>query len=115
LKIRRKASLMDRAHRFSSTTVSLVSGTVLAVALFFTTVPRLRAESYDHCQRRIAHAEHEVHLAVERHGRNSRKADHERLELHEARERCWRERHQWWDEREHRWHAERDWDDHDRD
>jgi hypothetical protein len=106
---------MDRAHEFSSVTVLLLSGTVLAVALLFTAAPRLHAESYDRCQRRIAHAEHEVHLAVERHGRNSRKADHERLELHEARERCWRERHQWWDEREHRWHAERDWDDHDRD
>jgi hypothetical protein len=22
-------------------------------------------------------------------------------------------RHRWWDEHEHRWHTERDWDDHD--
>jgi hypothetical protein len=35
--------------------------------------------------------------------------------LHEARERCWRERHQWWDEHEHRWRTERDWDEHDHD
>ena len=44
-------------------------------------------------------------------------ADHERRELHEARERCWREHHRWWDEHEHRWREQRDWDerDHDRD
>jgi len=45
----------------------------------------------------------------------ARQADHERRELHAARERCWRESHQWWDEHEHRWRHERDWDEHDHD
>jgi hypothetical protein len=42
-------------------------------------------------------------------------ANHERRELHNARERCWRERHRWWDEHERRWHTERDWNQHDHD
>jgi len=88
---------------------------VLAGGLLFLTVPRMHAETPEQCQRRIAHAEHELHEAVERHGRNSQKAEHERRELHEARERCWREHHQWWDEHEHRWRQEHDWDDRDHD
>src|ERR1700719_570633 len=106
---------MNRLNRFSVTAQYLLYGAVLTTGLLFTAVPRLHAEDYDRCQRRIAHAEHELHEAIEKHGRNSAKADHERRELHEARERCWRERHQWWDEHEHRWHTERDWDEHDHD
>ena len=89
----------------------------LALVLLIPAVPRAHAETQEHCQRRIAHAEHDLHEAIEHHGRNSRQADHERRELHEARERCWREHHQWWDEHERRWRQERDWDerDHDRD
>jgi hypothetical protein len=94
---------------------SLLSVAVLAALFFFTAVPRLHAESPDKCQRRIAHAEHNLHEAIERHGRHSRQADHERRELHAARERCWRESHQWWDEHEHRWRHEHDWDEHDHD
>ena len=82
-------------------------------------VPRALAQSQEEvnerCQRRIEHAEHELHEAIERHGRHSRQANHERRELHEARERCWREQHRWWDEHERRWHEERDWDEHDHD
>ena len=82
-------------------------------------VPRAFAPSHEEaderCQRRIEHAEHDLHEAIEHHGRNSRQADHERHELREAREQCWREHHRWWDEHEHRWHDERDWDDHDHD
>src|SRR5262249_55066129 len=78
-------------------------------------VPRVLAQSRqdidERCQRQIQHAEHELHEAIERHGRESRQADHERHELREARERCWRENHRWWDEHEHRWHEEHDWDD----
>ncbi len=102
---------MNLANKPSATVTSLLSGAVVAAALLFTTVPRIHAEDYDRCQRRVAHAEHELHEAIEKHGRHSAKADHERRELHEARERCWRERHQWWDEHEHRWRTE----DHDRD
>src|SRR5258708_6062330 len=92
----------------------LFAVTVLAISLCAAT-PRVYAETQAHCQRRIVHAEHELHEAIEKHGRHSARADHERRELHEARERCWQERHQWWDEHEHRWHTERDWDEHDHD
>jgi hypothetical protein len=93
----------------------LVGMAVAAAFLLFSAVPRASAESAEQCQRRIAHADHELHEAIEHHGRHSRQADHERRELHEARERCWREHHQWWDEHERRWRNEHDWDDRDHD
>src|SRR5712675_2497083 len=86
---------------------------VIGAVSLFTAVPSLRAETIDRCQQRVAHADHELHTAIERHGRHSRQADHERRELRAARERCWQERQQWWDEHERRWHHERDWDEHD--
>ena len=94
---------------------SILSGAALSMALLFTGVPRLHGEDIDRCQRRIVHAEHELHEAIERHGRQSPQAEHERHVLHEARERCWREQHRWWDEHEHRWRTEHDWDEHDHD
>lgn len=106
---------MNIANKLSATATSLLSGAVLTAALLFTAVPRLHAENYERCQRRIARADHELHEAVEKHGRHSKQADHERRELHEARERCWREYHRWWDEDAHRWHTDRDWDEHDHD
>jgi hypothetical protein len=106
---------MNLANKFSASVLSLFSAAALSAALLFTAVPLLHAEDYDRCQRRVAHADHELHEAVEKHGHNSRQAAHERRELHAARERCWRERHQWWDEHEHRWHTERDWNEHDHD
>jgi hypothetical protein len=93
----------------------LMSLAVVLGLFLFMSVPRIQAESVERCQRRIAHAEHELHEAIEHHGRRSRQADHERRELHEARERCWREHHRWWDEHEHRWREQRDWDEHDHD
>jgi hypothetical protein len=63
-------------------------------------VPRAFAESRDEideqCQRRIPHAEHDLPEAIEHHRRDSRQAEHERNELHEAREQCWREYHRRW-------------------
>jgi len=107
---------MNIAKKFSATAASLLSAAVLTAALLFTSVPRLHAdEHYERCQRRIAHADHELHEAIEKHGRHSPQADHKRNELREARERCWSEYHRWWDEDEHRWHTERDWNDHDHD
>jgi hypothetical protein len=93
----------------------LLSLAVVGGTFLFTGAPRAHAETVEACQRRIAHADHELHEAIERHGQNSRQADHERHELHEARERCWREHHRWWDEHEHRWREEHDWDDRDHD
>jgi len=106
---------MKIAKKFSTAIASVLSGTVLTAALLFTAVPRLHAEDYERCQRRIAHADHELHEAIEKHGRHSPQADHKRHELQEARERCWGEYHRWWDEDEHRWHTERDWNEHDHD
>ena len=84
----------------------------LAGFLMFTGVPSLRADR-DDCQRRVARADHRLHEAIEHHGYRSEQAERRRHELHEARERCWNASHRWWDEHEHRWHTERDWDDHD--
>lgn len=86
----------------------------LAGMFAITGTPRAMADD-DDCQRRIYRADHKLHEAVEHHGWDSRQADHWRQELHEARERCWREHHRWWDEDGHRWHSDRDWDDHDHD
>ena len=92
----------------------LVSAAFLGM-LAFLGAPPASAEDYDSCQRRIAKADHKLHEAAEHHGWDSRQAEHARHELHEARERCWNERHRWWDEDGHRWHTDRDWDDHDHD
>jgi dienelactone hydrolase len=93
---------------------ALASATLVGL-LAFAATPRVYADDYDRCQRRIAKADHKLHEAAEHHGWNSRQADHARHELREARERCWNERHRWWDEDGRRWHNDRDWDDHDHD
>ena len=79
------------------------------------TFAQSREDIDERCQRRIEHADHELHEAIERHGRYSKQADHERRALHEVREQCWREHHRWWNEHERRWHDQRDWDDRDHD
>ena len=106
---------MNSTHNCFVTATSVLAGGILTTFLVFAAVPRLHAEDLDRCQRRVGHAEHELHESIEKHGRNSKQANHERRELHSARERCWRERHQWWDEHEHRWHNDRDWNEHDHD
>jgi hypothetical protein len=88
--------------------------TIAGALLLLATAP-VKAETSEQCQRRVVHAEHELHEAIERHGARSRKAEHERQELRAARERCWREHHRWWDEHDRRWRTEHDWDDRDHD
>ena len=92
-----------------------VAAALVAPLSMPTAFAQSREDIDERCQRRIEHAEHELHEAIEHHGRDSREAEHERRELHEAREECWRENHRWWDEHERRWHDERDWDDRDLD
>jgi len=90
----------------------LVSGALLG----FLAAPGatlLRAD--DDCQRVTANYDHKLHEAIEHHGANSKQADHWRHELSAERERCWNANHRWWDEDGHRWHTDRDWDDHDHD
>jgi hypothetical protein len=52
----------------------------------FAGAPSAKADS---CQRRIAHAEHELGEAIEDHGYYSRQANHWRHERNEAYERCY--------------------------
>ena len=94
---------------------SIIGALIGAGLCLFSSSPRALADSVERCQRRVAHADHELHEAIERHGLHSRQADHERRELHEVRERCWREHHRWWDEHEQRWRTDREWDDRDHD
>jgi hypothetical protein len=86
----------------------------LAGALIFIGVPVVRADE-GACQRRIAKADHRLHEAIEHHGWQSRQAANARHQLHESREYCWSHAHRWWDEDSHRWHTDRDWDEHDHD
>lgn len=92
-----------------------LAAAALAGLLLFAGAPSAKADYDDGCQRRVARADHKLHEAAERHGWDSRQADHWRHELAEARARCWRERHRWWDEDGRRWRNDRDWDDHDHD
>jgi hypothetical protein len=88
----------------------LLTGGALAAVLLFSGTSGLRADESE-CQHRVAKADHRLHEAVEHHGWDSREAEHARHELREAREYCWSSHHRWWDEDEHRWHTDRDWDD----
>ena len=105
--------------RFGAIKTWMWSLSIIAAMVASAAVPRTFAQSREEiderCQRRIEHAEHDLHEAIEHHGRYSRQADHERRELREARDRCWREHHRWWDEHERRWHDQRDWSDRDHD
>lgn len=93
-----------------ATLVTLALGAFLALG----SAPRVRADEGE-CQRRVAKADHKLHEAAEHHGWDSEQAEHARHELREAREHCWAAYHKWWDEDGHRWHTDRDWDDHDHD
>ena len=91
-----------------------LAAAVMGSFLLFAGAPRSRADEHE-CQERIAKADHRLHEAAEHHGWNSKQADHARHELSEARQYCWEHSHRWWDEDEHRWHTDRDWDEHDHD
>jgi len=101
----------------SQTSVSVITRKLLPAATLsavfvFASLP-CAAGHDDDCSRRSAHAEHKLHQAIVHHGFYSRQADHWRRELREIRERCRRDRRQWWDEHEHRWRSDRDQNDHD--
>lgn len=92
----------------------LLSAATLAAVLLLVGTSRAAADDQD-CRRRTSRADHKLHQAIEHHGYNSRQANHWRHELHEARERCWREHDGWWDVDGSRWRHDHDWDDHDHD
>jgi len=88
----------------------VLTGAALMAVLVFTGASHARADESE-CQHRLAKADHRLHEAVEHHGWDSRQADHARHDLREAREYCWNTYHRWWDEDDHRWHTDHDWDD----
>ena len=88
----------------------LLTGAALTACFLFTSAPKVRADESE-CQHRLAKADHRLHEAVEHHGWDSKQAEHARHDLREAREYCWSTYHRWWDEDDHRWHTDRDWDD----
>src|SRR5215831_3249666 len=61
----------------------LLATAAIVGLLAFAATPRASAADYDGCQKRIYKADHKLHEAVERHGWNSRQADHARHELRE--------------------------------
>lgn len=91
-----------------------LAAATMAGFMVFMGAPMARADQSE-CQHRIERADHKLHEAGERHGWQSRQAEHARQELREARERCWNTNHRWWDADGHRWRTDRDWDDHDHD
>ena len=103
---------MIQAQKMRWCTRILLSLVALATFTIFPSLPRANADTDDQCKARIVHADHKLHDAIDHHGPNSPQADHARHELQEARERCWKEHHKWWDEDAHRWHDQQDWDDH---
>ena len=88
------------------------AGAILGVALlFFVATPPAHADERDRCRHAIEKAEVRLDKAVQRRGEHSREADERRRELNAERERCWSAHHQWWNEREHRWETEHNWED----
>ncbi|MGB8494895.1 MAG: hypothetical protein WCE53_10890 [Candidatus Acidiferrum sp.] len=92
----------------------VVASMAIAGAMLLAGASVVRADN-DACQRRTIKADHKLHQAVDKHGWTSPQAEHWRHELSDARAYCWEHGHRWWDEDGHRWHTERDWDDHDHD
>jgi hypothetical protein len=92
---------------------AVLAPVALTGVLFLAGASPVRAD--DECQKRTANADHKLHEAVEHHGYHSPQAQHWRQELAEARSYCWEHSRHWWDEDSHRWHSDRDWDDHDHD
>src|SRR5262249_14449623 len=91
------------------------AGIVASLLLAGVLTPVSKADAYEGCQKRMIHADRELHKYIAKHCYESRQDDHWRHELREAREWCWKHRHRWWNEDERRWHTDRDWSDRDHD
>jgi hypothetical protein len=90
-----------------------IAASALAASLFFVGAATVRAD--DDCQKRVDKADKNLHEAAAKHGWDSPEAAKYREELNQARSYCWEHNHRWWSADDHRWHTERDWDDHDHD
>ena len=91
----------------------IATGLLAAIALT-AGLSAAQAQPYDHgdrrwdCRQQVERAEMRLDRAINRHGRQSWEARQRRHELMQARDRCWRRDHRWWDPRDHRWH-DRHW------
>lgn len=94
---------------------AVVASATLGGFLLFAGTPATRANDEDACRDRVVRADHKLHEAAEKHGWDSPQAAERRRDLAAARSWCWEHGHRWWDEDAHRWHTDRDWDDHDHD
>jgi hypothetical protein len=106
-----KSFLMKSINRVAKAVIAMAA---LGAFILLGAPPRSAADN-DYCRHRLVKADHRLHEAAEHHGWNSPQAERARHELHEAREYCWGKFHKWWDEDAHRWHTDRDWDEHDHD
>lgn len=97
---------MQNHFKIGSPAKIAIAMAALAGFLAFSSPP-IRAD--DDCQHKIAKIDHNLHEAIAHHGPDSKQAEHWRNELAVQRE------HRWWDEDDHRWHTDRDWNDHDHD
>jgi hypothetical protein len=100
---------MSKYHNGRTGLRRLAAGITFGAFLFVAGTPVLLA---DDCQKKIIHADHELHKAAEKHGWNSPEAEKWRGELNAARSWCWDHGHRWWDEDAHQWRTEH-WDEHD--
>jgi hypothetical protein len=85
---------------------SMMFAMVLGALVMFGGAGTVRADNRDRddaCYRKVREEERELNRAIERHGFNSRQADHERRDLEKAREKC-RIQH----ERDSRYRRDRD-------
>ncbi len=92
---------------------SFLATAALAGLMMCASVPMARADD-DHakCQHRIEKADHNLDVAVHKHGEHSPQAEQRRRELNDEREHCWNMYHGYWNSADHSWHAQRDWDNH---
>jgi hypothetical protein len=105
-------ALMQNHFKTGNLAKVAIAMAALAGFLAFSSAP-VRAD--DDCQHKIAKIDHNLHEAIEHHGPDSKQAERWRNELAVQRERCWNGEHRWWDADDHRWHTDRDWNDHDHD
>lgn len=90
---------------------AFLSIAALCGLLMSAAAPMARAEDeHAKCQHRIEKAEHNLDVAVHKHGEHSSAADERRRQLNEEREHCWSQYHGYWSGSDHRWHDQRDWD-----
>jgi hypothetical protein len=91
---------------------AFLSMAALGGLLMSVSAPVARADDHEKCQHRIEKAEHRLDDAVRKHGERSPDAERRRHELNEEREHCWSQYHGYWNGQDHRWHDQRDWEEH---